>query len=181
MRLAPPARKEVPFPILPPSFRLVLREESSWEMPPRVAVPAPSATKYMRRCGSSECAWSIGFGDGVLSLMQNDMQGRCYQQNQNHYMCQTDYSGCNVTTGNSTRLSPGQAVTCESVPFRHLAHAITAYALNGSDMHIEIKGSAPDPYDPDRPVTLEVCVECLIGKQRNQFSLRSPSRAACHA
>ena len=94
---------------------------------------------------------------------------------------QTDYSGCNVTTGNSTRLSPGQAVTCESVPFRHLAHAITAYALNGSDMHIEIKGSAPDPYDPDRPVTLEVCVECLIGKQRNQFSLRSPSRAACHA
>ena len=147
----------------------------------RLAVPAPSATKYMRRCGSSECAWSIGFGDGVLSLMQNDMQGRCYQQNQNNYMCQTDYSGCNVTTGNSTRLSPGQAVTCESVPFRHLAHAITAYALNGSDMHIEIKGSAPDPYDPDRPVTLEVCVECLIGKQRNQFSLRSPSRAACHA
>jgi hypothetical protein len=181
MRAAPPARKEVPFPILPPSFRLVLREESSWEMPPRVAVPAPSATKYMRRCGSSECAWSIGFGDGVLSLMQNDMQGRCYQQNQNNYMCQTDYSGCNVTTGNSTRLSPGQAVTCESVPFRHLAHAMTAYALNGSDMHIEIKGSAPDPYDPDRPVTLEVCVECLIGKQRNQFSLRSPSRAACHA
>jgi hypothetical protein len=54
------------------------------------------------------------------------------------------------------------------VPFRHLANAITTYALNGSDMHIEITGSAPNPYKPpippfppsppDRPVTLEVRV-----------------------
>jgi hypothetical protein len=111
----------------------------------------------------------------VLSRMQSDMASMCYQQNQNqnqyadYQWCATVYSGCYVATGNSTRLSPGQAVTCERVPFRHLAHAITAYALNGSDMHIEITGSAPNPNPPfspfppsppppDRPVTLEVRV-----------------------
>jgi hypothetical protein len=113
--------------------------------------------------------------------MLSDMESMCYEQNGGVYLCAKEYLGCYVATCIITPISPGQAVTCERVPFRHLAHAITAYALNGSDMHIEIKGSAPDPYDPDRPVTLEVCVECLIGKQRNQFSLRSPSRAACHA
>jgi hypothetical protein len=73
--------------------------------------------------------------------MLSDMETMCYEQTGNQ-MCARGYSGCYVATGNSTRISPGQAVTCERVPFRHLAHAITAYALNGSDMHIEITGNA---------------------------------------
>jgi hypothetical protein len=63
------------------------------------------------------------------------------------------------------------------VPFRHLAHAITAYALNGSDMHIEIKGSVTDPYDPDRPVTLEVMVpNSWFVKMLKQKSLKQLDR-----
>jgi hypothetical protein len=149
-----------PFPILPP------KPQASGACPKCDEIYAEMWELRMR-LGD----WiSPDFGDSgdvraaepVFNLMQNDMEMMCQKQNQNQYAdyqwCARVYSGCYVATGNSTRLSPGQAVTCERVPFRHFAHAITAYALNGSDMHIEITGSAPNPYYPGRSVTLEVMV-----------------------
>ena len=81
--------------------------------------------------------------DEMYSMASHQFPGlamMCAQTNDN----QNCNVGCYVATGNSTRFSPErQAVTCEKVPFRHLAHVITSYALNGSDMYTEIKGVPP--------------------------------------
>ena len=142
--LPPKPRASFPFPILPPK--------------PQASGACPKCDEIYAEMWELGMRWAEFVGDSaVLSLMLSDMETMCYEQTGNQ-MCARGYSGCYVATGNSTRISPGQAVTCERVPFRHLAHAITAYALNGSDMHIEITGSDYDPYYPSRPVTLEVMV-----------------------
>jgi len=77
----------------------------------------------------------------LFSRMMDEMTMMCVQTDDNQNWCETALVGCYVATGNSTRFSPErQAVTCEKMPFRHLAHVITSYALNGSDMYTEIKG-----------------------------------------
>lgn len=58
--------------------------------------------------------------------------------------------GCMVAAGNGTcviqleRSCHPSLVSCENVPFRDVAHAITAYALNQSDMYLQIR----DPWNP---------------------------------
>ena len=55
-----------------------------------------------------------------------------------------------VAAGNGTcvieheRTCKPSLVSCENVPFRDVAHAITAYALNQSDMYLQIR----DPWNP---------------------------------
>jgi len=84
-----------------------------------------------------------GESNSVLYVMQTDMYRMCAQQTGYPDLCEPRYVGCYVVSGNSTRYSPeGQAVTCDRMPFRHFAHVITSYAINGSDMHIEITGNA---------------------------------------
>ncbi len=93
--------------------------------------------------------FAAGEQNPVLLFMEQGMYQMCVQQNNynrgsNLDLCQQANVGCYVVSGNSTRYSPeGQAVRCERMPFRHFAHVITSYAINGSDMHIEITGLPP--------------------------------------
>jgi len=76
----------------------------------------------------------------VLARMQLELSQFCLQQNGYSQLCDSSFIGCYVATANSTQLTdvPGGAVTCDKVPFRELVHTIAAYALNGSNMTVEI-------------------------------------------
>ena len=57
---------------------------------------------------------------------------------------------CFITAGNFTHVDPGPVnpvplTTCDNVPFREIAHTVTSYALNGSDMILKIDIVNPSP------------------------------------
>ena len=95
----------------------------------------------------------------MLARMQLDIQSICAEQNQNQYYsnyCTSNLIGCYVATANSTQFSQnGSAATCEKMPFREIAHTITSYALNGSNMHVEFSFSRQPPF-PYNPPSVEV-------------------------
>ena len=67
-----------------------------------------------------------------------------------------DYFGCDIfVEGNGTKgaRGPGGADLgrCSNVPFRSLAHTITAYALNGSDMNLAWTVNDPNNVNPSNP------------------------------
>ena len=111
----------------------------------------------------------VGNGMEILSVMQDQMVSFCsppydpYNQHQCQYQenvfscCSSGYLGCYIATGNSTQV--GQAATCERTAFRQIAHTITAYALNGSNMHIVIPVLKIGPSAHDlRPQDLTITV-----------------------
>jgi hypothetical protein len=75
-------------------------------------------------------------------MEQNGWTDRCYSNN----------FGCYVATANSAPQfrQKGGAATCDKVPFREFVHTIAAYALNGSNMNVEIS------LQPLRPDTLRI-------------------------
>jgi len=78
----------------------------------------------------------------------SNFRGWCFQKGQkgqpNVQCC--DLAGCYIATGNNTAQF-GQAASCTQVPFRQLAHTITGYALNGSNMSLVIP--VPSAFQPD--------------------------------
>jgi len=91
-------------------------------------------------------------------LMYFCEQGRNDINNKQYY-CQ--YLGCYISKGNDTTVDSHaefRAGMCDRVPFRELAHTITAYALNGSDMPLKIflPAHPDDPDTPSQPMTFVV-------------------------
>ena len=67
-----------------------------------------------------------------------------------------DYFGCDIfVEGNGTKSTPqspqSPKPSCFDVPFRNLAHTITAYALNGSDMNLAWTVNDPNNVNPSNP------------------------------
>jgi hypothetical protein len=94
----------------------------------------------------------------VLAVLQQEQTQFCvqkYQMSGDGYLykfCYSNYIGCYVATANNTQLQDvpgggGGGVTCDKVPFREFVHTIAAYALNGSDMNVEI---SLQPLRPER-------------------------------
>lgn len=114
-----------------------------WIVPPKPrGVACPKCDEIYAEIWELKLRWSDSVGDGrrIFVWMQDQMYWMCARGD----LCVQANVGCYVVSGNSTRYSQeGQAVTCERMPFRHLAHVITSYAINGSDMHIEITGLPP--------------------------------------
>jgi hypothetical protein len=93
----------------------------------------------------------------VLAVIQQEQTQICVQKYQMsgdglYQFCYSNYIGCYVATANNTQLQDvpgggGGGVTCDKVPFREFVHTIAAYALNGSNMNVEI---SLQPLRPER-------------------------------
>lgn len=83
----------------------------------------------------------------ISQTLTNELRDYCWQGGNGEWC---PYLGCYISKGNATTVdtdrSPAdaRAAMCDRVPFRELAHTITAYALNGSNMSLEIF-IPPDP------------------------------------
>ena len=114
------------------------------------------------KCDAIYAEWSELYGqqsrligrDGYISqILTNELLMFCEQAGNSY--CQ--YLGCYISKGNATTVDPDRSpadTMCDRVPFRELAHTITAYALNGSDMLLwgvyreqyKVKFVVPNPW-----------------------------------
>ncbi len=97
-----------------------------------------------------------------LDWMWNDMQKACIGDTV--HWCKgasggeaecCPLAGCYIVTGNNTAQF-GQVVKCTQVPFRQLAHTITGYALNGSNMSLVIPVPSAFLFDNSPPLQLNI-------------------------
>ena len=126
------------------------RNTPGWcSSPPTPFSPTPSSKSPM----------DLPIGSGVLSKLWYEVAtlyaGRnANSPNPNPQIQLGDYFGCDIfVEGNGTKGAQrviwfGQ---CSNVPFRSLAHTITAYALNGSDMNLAWTVNDPRNVNPSNP------------------------------
>jgi len=125
---------------------------------PMLPTPTPSTTSDCPHCEAiydnlSELLRQQGLlvveRDAYVSeVLTGELIQMCQQISRDPYgTCQ--FIGCYITQGNATTVDPRQPDTrgarCDQVPFCKLAHIITAYALNGSDMRLNVRNAASPP------------------------------------